>query len=57
MTLSDFECDSNVFNETEHRLIFATAEVLVIKLIVIKFHFTLASGSLNFCTKIINNIG
>jgi len=40
-----------MFNDTQHRATFATAELLVIKR-----QFTSASGPLNFCTKIFSNI-
>jgi len=44
-----------MFNDTQHRATFATAELLV-KLTIIKRQFTSASGPLNFCTKIFSNI-
>jgi len=44
---------STILNDTEHRVTFATAELLV-KLAIINCHFTSSSGSLNFCMKIIN---
>jgi len=55
MTLSDFEKQQNVQRHGTSRGLYATIELLL-KLAIIICNFTSASRSLNFRSKIINNI-